>query len=112
MPYQMSEEQNAIRNVIAESGLPLLTGSTQDIAWANTIRLQLLMEANGTIARLHQVSPESKISHTNLEDAILAARRLREATPAEWWIAHRNMDMDTLLRELSHRSYAMEYGGK
>jgi hypothetical protein len=72
MKNKNSDELNSIRYVIAASGLPTLTGSAQDIEWANTIRVQLLMEANGIIAGLHQVSPEDDTSRANLEDAILA----------------------------------------
>jgi hypothetical protein len=110
MRKQNQDELRSIRHAIAESNLPTLTGTIQDIEWAKTIRIELLMEANSIIARLHQEMPEGDTPHAELEDAILASRRLREATPAAWWIARSNTDADTLLRELAHRSYAMEYG--
>jgi hypothetical protein len=110
MRKQNQDELRSIRHAISESGLPTLTGTLQDIEWAKTIRIELLMEANSIIARLHQEIPEGDPPHADLEEAILASRRLREATPATWWITHRNTDANTLLRELAHRSYAMEYG--
>lgn len=110
MRKQNEDELRSIRFAISESGLPVLTGSAQDIEWAKTIRVQLIMEANGIIARLHQAIPPGNSSNPDLEDAILASRRLRESIPAAWWIARRNTDVDILLRELAHRSYAMESG--
>ena len=110
MRKQNSDELRSIRSVIAESGLPLLTGNTEEVAWAKTIRIELLMEANGIIARLNQIMPAGDKSRANLDEAILASRRLREATTAAWWISRRHTDVDALLRELAHRSYALESG--
>jgi hypothetical protein len=110
MKKQIRDELRSIRYAISESGLPALTGGAQEIEWANTIRIDRLMEANNIVARLHQMLPEGENSQANLEDAILASRRLRESTPAAWWIASRNTEMEMLLQQLAHRSYAMESG--
>ncbi len=110
MRNHTEEEIRAIRYSIGTSNLPALTGSTSAIVQATSIRMDMLMEANKVVGHIGQMVSAGDISRSHLDSAIFGSRQLREEAPAAWWIEHRNTNMSLLLRELSHRSYAMEYG--
>ena len=103
-----SDEALSIRHVVADSGLPALTGSPDQIAWAQTIRLDLLLSADTVLARLYREARNAELYP--LRRMITASLRLRDVTPAAWWIASRNREMVALMQEMSHRSYALEFG--
>ena len=111
MKIQSEDTYHSLRQVIAESDIPLITGNSQDIIWAKEIRIELLLGVNQWIARLQNQVSLGEVPSAQLEKTILASRRLRDITPAVWWIACRNRNLGVLLSELVDPSYRLESGG-
>lgn len=90
------EENQKAATANAESGLPSLTGTEKQIAWAETIRKQ-------KIATL-----DEEMSRRELTDRIdkdrfyVAVGNLKSKTSARWWIDNR----DTHVNRLLHAEYA------
>lgn len=92
---QRAREAAATAAEQAAAGLPALTGSDKQIAWALKIRSELLdVAADGRqrLDALDQAHPNTQRS-VRLLDAALDA--LRRQTRASWWIDHRS-DNDAL----------------
>lgn len=76
--------------VAAASGLPALTGSPRQVAWAESIRLDGLAQLADHAARVtgHITDPAAQERTTSVVLRILT--RIAEAhTDASWWIDHR-----------------------
>jgi hypothetical protein len=78
----------------SKAGLPKLTGSEKQIAWAETIRMKVIAQAQDAInrtattpARQAQVAP------------LLA--KLKAQTNAAWWIDNRTRSGIELLKEMA-----------
>ena len=107
----LTEDQRLnLRQIIAESDMPHLIGSSQDIEWATPIRAELLLGVNHWIAQLQSQVTLGQRSQAQLDETMQASHQLQNTTLASWWIASRNQAPAALLKERSHRSYAMEYG--
>jgi hypothetical protein len=105
-----SETLRSLRNILTRSDLPMLTGAPGEIEDAMRIRVDQLLAANGLLAQLHQRVRLGEVPRSELDEALLALRRLREPSQAQWWVAHQNCGIASLLQELAQRSYGMEYG--
>ena len=110
MKDHIEDQRLNLRHIIAESDMPRLIGSSQDIDWATPIRVELLLGVNTWIAQLQSQVTLGQRSQAQLDETMQASHQLQKTTLASWWIASRNQAPAALLEELSHRSYAMEYG--
>jgi hypothetical protein len=76
----------------AEQGLPRLTGSEKQVAWATTIRDELLGRCEGWIKKTIEMA-EGKATDEDLarfrEETGKALETLKSKTSASWWIDHR-----------------------
>ena len=100
MINQNEEMLNSIRYAMASSSLPALTGSSNEIETARNIRIDMLIEADDIIAGMHKKANEGEAPCHLWGKAVAASRQMRGATSAGWWVARRNMKVDTLLKEL------------
>ena len=92
-------EANATTNAVAakaasEAGLPELLGSEKQIAWAESIRVKVIAEAEAAIART-ATTPERKAQVAPL------LAKLTAQTEAAWWIDRRNKSGIELLKEMA-----------
>ena len=86
------EENQKAAQANAESGLPQLTGSEKQIAWAETIRKQ-------KIATLDEAMTHRGLSHSlDLDRFNAAVATLKRTASARWWIDNRDTHIETLLR--------------
>jgi hypothetical protein len=100
--------------VTAEAGLAPLTGTDKQVAWANTIRLEMLPRideaAQKAVASLGRAySALSPGAQGEIRDAVaLIASEMRSSTDARWWIDYRTVHLpDLILRELSARAASL-----
>lgn len=77
---------------MATADLPLLTGSPKQIAWADDIRAQALVEIDkfraGMAAHVAQ-HPEAAVEETSNNAAL--DQVIADHPDARWWIDHRNL---------------------
>lgn len=93
-------ENKAAAETAGALGLPALTGSEKQVAWATTIRQKALDEAlsthGGSLARLNDKGRE-----------VLAAAMAKMPTDASWWIDHRDGAAHHATLELECASWAL-----
>lgn len=94
----------------AAIGLEPLKGTEKQIAWANTIRLQMLprIDAAGVTVKNHITSMSRSLSAEALAElrdaAALLLTEMRAQPEARWWIDYRNDDLaDMMVKELQKR---------
>jgi hypothetical protein len=95
---QRDEWQRENEKAVASStaaGLPTLSGSEKQIAWASKIRLQMLPEIEKAVAKIDAIRPYedplTDAAYAEIADAIaLIASEMRSETDARWWIDNRN----------------------
>lgn len=102
----------------ASAGLPALTGSQKQIAWATTIRDGILAICSETIADL-QLVVESGEASDEYRDDLLVDKLIRSwlltKTEAAWWIDNRGknvdggLDMILIIHENEIQSYIDEH---
>lgn len=102
MLNQNQDILSSMRYVMASSNLPPLTGSSGEIELAKNIRIDMLIEANDIIADIHKRANEDEDLCNEWEKAVAASSRMRGATSAGWWVAHRNMKTEMILNELGN----------
>lgn len=89
-----AEENARSAEKCKEEGLPELMGTQKQIAWANTIRLNLINQIEKTIANLLERAKEKEEFKKN---ATIALKSIKRKTSASWWIDHRNVsDFDII----------------
>lgn len=88
------EENREAAEAAREMGLPSLTGTEKQVAWAESIRQQLLADIDEFIYR------QVKAEHRNDPKLLEAVEKIRSKTEARWWIDHRGMNMAWELRHL------------
>jgi len=81
------EENRKAAEAAREQGLPELTGTAKQIAWAETIRQKML-------GQLTKLLP--KIRDEYKEIAVLAVERITAQTSSSWWIDRRMNDAKDL----------------
>lgn len=79
----------------AESGLPPLTGSEKQIAWAETIRKQKIATVEEEINKM----PGEKKGQSVYPRLMAAVQKIRERTSSHWWIENREMHIRLLIEE-------------
>ncbi|HLJ55412.1 MAG TPA: hypothetical protein VKT77_10260 [Chthonomonadaceae bacterium] len=112
MLIETSDETPGTKEMIAEGGLPALTGSDADLPLAHEIRTRILVEADDVLTRLRSdavitdaqtdtaiVSPR-QVTPDQVHAAQAALGRLRGVTDADWWLAQRNRSASELLEEM------------
>ena len=78
-----------------------LTGSEKQVAWATTIRAQLLADVDATIAKIDAANPNPDAKGQAVRGQVLAAReRLAQQTSAAWFIDHRSDSPQMVLKSL------------
>lgn len=97
-------DNRAAAQANAAAGLPPLTGTANQIAWAETLRQRTLdtlgRARRGELSRLETIA---QIGDLDLSDPILPALldALRAQTAASWWIDRRDRKTGWLLDELA-----------
>ena len=105
MSCKRASEQAAAETSAADAGLPALTGSEKQIAWATRVRAELLdkvaqeRERFAAVGRRQGVSAEKMAEEMGNFDAAVA--RLTTQIAAAWWIDHRSSGPMGLLREVA-----------
>lgn len=78
----------------SKAGLPKLTGSEKQVAWAETIRMKAIAEAEAAIART-ATTPERQ------EQVAPLLAKLKAQTDSGWWIENRSSTGVVLLKEMA-----------
>lgn len=92
------EENQKAAAANADAGLPALTGSEKQIAWAETIRKQ-------KISTLEEALTHRGISHSLDKDRFHASvAAIKNNSSARWWIDNRDNHIETLLRQEYNRT--------
>lgn len=110
-------ELNAALNANAAAGLPALTGSERQIAWAEQIRHELIPAVErqilGSLEKLARATTKHAADQA-IYDACIAAMRaavtaeldaLRRRAEARWWIDHRS-DEHALVKQIAEAGNA------
>jgi hypothetical protein len=84
----------AAAKAASEAGLPELLGSEKQIAWAETIRMKVIAEAEAAIART-ATTPERKAQVAPL------LAKLKAQDQARWWIDNRSKSGIELLKSIA-----------
>jgi hypothetical protein len=84
------EETKKAAEEAKESGLPELTGSEKQVAWAERIRIQLLSGLEELAARMAERPENMKKVGITLEQVDEAMKAIQQKTSASWWIDHRD----------------------
>jgi hypothetical protein len=87
---QKAAQSKAAAEAAQQQGLPALTGTPKQIAWAESIRQQTLAElekASAALIERQRRSPYSEAAARELEDALaLIASEIRNTTNSKTWI--------------------------
>lgn len=86
----------------AAAGLPDLTGSEKQCAWAAKIRLPILSKLDDEAAKIVKYLRTkpflSEAAHAEVADAVaLITSEIRNQTDASWWIDNRDKDAEILV---------------
>jgi hypothetical protein len=99
-------QEEGRRVTIGHGGRRLL-GSVKQVAWADDIRAGFLAVLNGEIARCLAVGTDDAVDKVRRKQHRQRARRLAKEgagaariTSAPWWIAIRNLPVDTALAKV------------
>lgn len=110
-------ELNAALNANAAAGLPALTGSERQVAWAEKIRHELIPAVErqilGSLEELARVKTTTPADQAIYDACIAAARAavtaeldaLRRRAEARWWIDHRD-DAYALVKQIAEAGNA------
>lgn len=92
------EENREAAEIAREMGLPALTGTEKQVAWAELIRQQMLADLDKFIYK------QVKIEHRNDPSFLEAVEKIRSRTEARWWIDNRGMNMSWELKYLLEKA--------
>lgn len=104
-PCKRQAEQQAAEQSAAAAGLPALSGSPKQVAWATTIRAEKLKAAAAdreqfaALGRRQNATAEQMAEQLGQYDQAAAALAAHER--AAWWIDRRNTPIRQLLKEAS-----------
>ena len=91
---KMKQEENVER--VKKMELPQLRGSEKQVAWAEKVRMEIVLRCDSLIKQLRD-----KQLPKRLAKAEKGFELLRRQTSASWWIDNRNMcDIYELLKEV------------
>lgn len=91
----------------ASAALPALSGSDKQVAWANTIRVDLLRQVDGIVTEL-----DARGSSEEQERARMLRQLALQMTSASWWIDRRRHTAIDLLREVNQSVDAVRGGAR
>lgn len=99
------EVERAAESVAAEAkaaaaGLPALTGTDKQVAWANTLREKILAELDkaAALASTKLADPESPPAlQDQARQVLVGAELIRAKTAASWWIDNRHGTVRTMM---------------
>ncbi len=99
----------AARSADAEAGLPALTGSDKQVAWAAGIRKAILADFPALDARLDTLlantAPEGREAAKAQADGVRAAMAaIRSQSSASWWIERRATTAKDLIAAVYSRA--------
>lgn len=78
-----------------------LTGSEKQVAWAETVRADLLAQVDATIAKMDAANPNPDDKGRAVREQVIAAReRMSRQTSAAWWLDHRSDSPQMVLKSL------------
>ena len=83
----------------AASGLPALTGSEKQVAWAETIREAIIRQADARLDEAIQAEPEDRQAEATAMAAEVK-RLIRAETKASWWIDNRGRPIADLIKPM------------
>lgn len=86
----------------AQAGLPALTGSEKQIAWAEAIRRTALIGADEVRAKAEAFAAAHPDRATETAPALALIARAEAETSAAWWIDHRTAECATDLIRRMH----------
>ena len=90
---QTDRERESTQAANAAAGLPALTGTPKQVAWAETIRTKALASPSNQVPRCTTDGDlDELVTRTEqvLEVAVAARRELEMQTSAKWWIGQRD----------------------
>ncbi len=91
---QREKENREAAEVARENNLPGLTGTEKQIAWAESIRQQLLADIDEFIYK------QIKAEYRNDPKLLEAIKRIKSKTNASWWIDNRGMKTSYEFKQL------------
>ena len=102
-----AEEAAAAAEKNAENGLPSLSGTEKQVAWAEQIRAQAVetMSAQADQSRQNSRAPENAIRSLDL-----GMQKILANTSAAWWIENRSMILTMYQRACREAYQALEAG--
>lgn len=92
---QREEEYQKAVQEAQDSGLPELTGTEKQIAWAERVRISLLEKVEELLDKM------LKSENPNLENIELARKAIQAKTSASWWIDHRDSHPYQMLEDVA-----------
>ena len=96
--YREQSQDAQIANAI--SGLPSLTGTDKQSAWAETIRKTKITDIDAMIAGA-LADPQAQEEPVLIAALQAAARAVRDQTSAAWWIDRRDSSARSLVRDMA-----------
>lgn len=100
---KLDAENVAAAEAAKEAGLPALTGSEKQVAWANTLREKMLAKLAELVAYAKGYAAEhgddASVARQMCQIEI-GAELIRSRTAASWWIDNRSTDGRELIKSL------------
>ena len=88
----------------SEAGMPPLTGSEKQVAWAESIRADICWHTEEWIAEMVEKADKAGTPQSELEQGEARYRslyqKLRAMNQASWWIDHRSGQVPRILKEM------------
>ena len=91
----------------SEAGMPPLTGSEKQVAWAESIRADICWRTEEWIALMVEKAVKARTPQSELEQGEARYRslyqKLREMNQASWWIDNRSGQVPQILKEMEEK---------
>ena len=103
LAQQREAENKEAAEAAQEMSLPALTGSEKQIAWAETVRQQMIASIDEYIYR----DGSAFLRRENEAQLREAAEQIKQRTSARWWIDHRDIrerEIEQLLAEVARET--------
>ena len=90
----------------SEAGMPPLTGSEKQVAWAESIRADICWRTEEWIAEMVEKAGKAGTPQSELEQGEARRRslyqKIRAMNQASWWIDHRSDQVPRILKEMEN----------